>query len=130
MRCCPVQIASVLLFLGTVAAQEAIPKESHSTPNPQSTPLTIELKPDASGNVPQEQIRELLRRVAENDMENDKRLHNYTYVERQETRKLTVGAIRLLGRVMSKNALAAGSALARADGFAARSACIRSHGRS
>jgi len=56
-----------------------------------SAPTAIpgfELKPDASGNVPQEQIRELLRRVADNDMANDKRLRDYTYIERQETNML------------------------------------------
>lgn len=48
----------------------------------------IELKPDASGTVPQEQIRELLRRVAEKDLENEKRVRDYTYVEREEEHRL------------------------------------------
>ena len=53
---------------------------------PVSRPL--ELAPDASGTVPPEQIRELLRRVAEKDLENDKRLRDYTYIERQEEHRL------------------------------------------
>jgi hypothetical protein len=36
----------------------------------------------------QEQIKDLIRRTAENDIQNDKKLRDYTYVERQETRKL------------------------------------------
>ena len=46
------------------------------------------LKPDASGTVPQEQIRELLRRAAEKDLENEKRLRDYTYIQREEEHKL------------------------------------------
>ena len=48
----------------------------------------VELTPDASGTVPQEQIRELLRRVAEKDLENEKRLRDYTYIEREEEHRL------------------------------------------
>jgi hypothetical protein len=36
----------------------------------------------------QEQIRDLIRRSADNDVQNEKKLRDYTYVERQETRKL------------------------------------------
>jgi hypothetical protein len=35
-----------------------------------------------------EQIKDLIRRVAENDMANDKKLRDYTYTEREETKKL------------------------------------------
>lgn len=66
----------------TSSAETSV-KERDKSPERQ-----IELKPDASGNVPQEQIRELLKRTAEKDLENDKRLRNYTYVQRQETRPL------------------------------------------
>ncbi|MGA2965765.1 MAG: hypothetical protein ABSD64_06090 [Terriglobales bacterium] len=48
----------------------------------------IDLKPDATGVVPAEQIRELLRRAEENDMANDKQLRDYTFIERQEERHL------------------------------------------
>jgi hypothetical protein len=34
-----------------------------------------------------DQIKDLIRKVAENDLENDKRLRDYTYIEREETRK-------------------------------------------
>jgi len=48
----------------------------------------IDLKPDTRGAVPPEQIRELLRRAEEKDLENDKQLRDYTYVEREEEHKL------------------------------------------
>ena len=63
------------------------PHARAAQPAPPATP-PIELKPDASGTVPQEQIRELLRRVAEKDLENEKRLRDYTYIEREEEHKL------------------------------------------
>jgi hypothetical protein len=44
----------------------------------------VDLKPDASGAVPPEQIRDLLRRAEEKDIENDKQQRDYTYVERRE----------------------------------------------
>jgi hypothetical protein len=42
-----------------------------------------DLKPDANGKLSQEQMQQLLRVVAEKDMENDKLLRNYTYTERE-----------------------------------------------
>jgi hypothetical protein len=55
----------------------------------------VDLKPDASGAVPPERIRELLRRAEEKDIENDRQQRDYTYVERQEARKLDGhGAVR------------------------------------
>lgn len=47
-----------------------------------------DLTPDAHGKLSQEQMRELFRVVAEKDMENDKRLHDYTYIERDVENKL------------------------------------------
>jgi len=48
-------------------------------------PLTpaLDLTPDANGSLSQAQMRALFRIVAQKDLENDKRLRNYTYVERQ-----------------------------------------------
>jgi len=48
----------------------------------------IKLEPDASGIIPQEQFRELLRYAQDREVENEKRLRDYTYVEREEERKL------------------------------------------
>lgn len=47
--------------------------------------------PPASAAVPaltQEQIQELIRKTADNDMENDKKLRDYTYIQREEQHKL------------------------------------------
>jgi hypothetical protein len=48
----------------------------------------LDLTPDANGKLSQEQMQELLRVVAEKDEENDKRLRDYTYVERDVQNKL------------------------------------------
>src|SRR5580704_5675637 len=42
----------------------------------------------AAAALSQDQIRDLIRRTADNDIQNDKKQRDYTYVERQETRKL------------------------------------------
>jgi hypothetical protein len=67
---------------------EPVPPPAPPAQNAAPAPPPIELHPDDSGNVPQEQIRELLRRAAEKAMENDKRLRDYTYIEREEERHL------------------------------------------
>ncbi len=60
-------------------------KTTTDAPDPSSLP---DLKPDANGNLSQEQMQQLLRVVADKDMENDKRLRDYTYIERDEEHKL------------------------------------------
>jgi hypothetical protein len=69
-----------------IAPRSSEQTATEHTSAPSSPP--IELKPDASGVVPQEQIRELMRRVAEKDIENEKRLRDYTYVQREEQHHL------------------------------------------
>ncbi len=54
----------------------------------QNPPAPLDLKPDATGTVPAEQIRELLRRAEEKDLENDKRQRDYTYMEHEEQHHL------------------------------------------
>jgi hypothetical protein len=49
---------------------------------------SLDLTPDKTGALSQEQMQQLFRVVAEKDMENDKRLRDYTYVERDEEHKL------------------------------------------
>jgi hypothetical protein len=78
------------LLVATVFAQET-PPLAQSSPSAEQVPPSpppVDLKPDVSGTVPQEQIRELLRRVAEKDIENDKRLRDYTYIQREEEHSL------------------------------------------
>ncbi len=72
-----------LVFLFASAFAQNAPSVAISAP-----PTPIDLKPDASGTVPQAQIRDLLHRVAEHDLENEKRLRDYTYVQREEEHKL------------------------------------------
>lgn len=48
----------------------------------------LDLTPDKTGALSQEQMQQLFRVVAEKDMENDKRLRDYTYIERDEDHKL------------------------------------------
>ncbi len=98
MRFRSLYVLSVLCLTPFVMAQEPTPPPtavvapsgeqtaSAHTGAPTSPP--IELTPDASGTVSQEQIRELLRRVAEKDIANDKRLRDYTYIQREEQHRL------------------------------------------
>ena len=49
-----------------------------------STPAALlDLAPDAHGALSQQQMQQLFRVVADKDMENDKRLRDYTYIERE-----------------------------------------------
>jgi hypothetical protein len=47
-----------------------------------------DLTPDKTGALSQEQMQQLFRVVADNDLENDKRLRDYTYIERDEEHRL------------------------------------------
>jgi hypothetical protein len=84
-------LAATLLLLSAFALAQApetgrLPSNTVA-PLPASEP-SIKLEPNASGSVPPEQIRALLMRAEEKDLENDKRLRDYTYIERQEEHKL------------------------------------------
>jgi hypothetical protein len=83
-------IFAVLLSTVCVFGQDS-PSDSKSLAGSRSAvPVSppVDLKPDASGAVPPEQIRELLHRAEEKDIENEKQQRDYTYVERQEEHKL------------------------------------------
>jgi len=47
-----------------------------------------DLRPDASGGLSQQQMQQLFRVVAGKDIENDKKLRDYTYIEREAESKL------------------------------------------
>jgi hypothetical protein len=51
-------------------------------------PSRPDLTPDANGSLSQEQMQQLFRVVADKDIENDKRLRDYTYIERDEEHKI------------------------------------------
>jgi hypothetical protein len=54
----------------------------------QPTTSLLDLTPDAHGKLSQQQMQELFRVVGEKDIENDKRLHDYTYIERDVQNRL------------------------------------------
>jgi hypothetical protein len=86
-----VAVVSVLIFPGSPAwgqdSQEAPPSATNAPPPTDKTPK-IDLTPDAEGKLSQEQMQQLLRVVADKDEENDKRLRDYTYIERDVENKL------------------------------------------
>ena len=67
----------LILTGGLVIAQENTPAKPAESASP-ATPTTLS----------QQQIRDLIRLSADKDLENDKKLRDYTYVERQEERRL------------------------------------------
>jgi hypothetical protein len=66
--------------------EQSVPPVESSAARP--TTSLPDLKPDAHGNLSQEQMQQLFRVVAEKDMENDKKQRDYTYIERDEEHKL------------------------------------------
>ena len=64
------------------------PAAIDATKTPPDASSLLDLKPDANGALSQEQMQRLFRVVADKDMENDKRLRDYTYVERDEEHRL------------------------------------------
>jgi len=83
---------AVALLPGCALAQDST-SASPSTPSIPAAATAVvlrpvELKPDATGAVPPEQIRELLLRAEANDLENVKRQRDYTFIERVEQHHL------------------------------------------
>jgi len=82
----------VLTSLVTVAQQDpSLPTAATAGNNDKraSTPASLlDLKPDAHGALSQDQMQQLFRVVADKDMENDKRLRDYTYIERETENRL------------------------------------------
>jgi hypothetical protein len=74
---------AMVLFVAYAFAQSLTNQAPVATSQP-----PIDLKADASGIVPPDQIRQLLKRAEENDLENDKRQRDYTYAEQVERHKL------------------------------------------
>jgi hypothetical protein len=82
-------LLSTLVCGGVLAFGQAEPTAGHASPASASDAATLpDLTPDAKGSLSQEQMQRLLRVVAEKDLENDKLLRNYTYVEREVQNKL------------------------------------------
>jgi hypothetical protein len=93
MKFCAVGLFFALLILSAWgSAQEASSASDASSstaqPAPNSAPPKLDLTPDAHGKLSQDQMQQLLRVVAEKDLENDKRVRDYTYTERDVEHKL------------------------------------------
>jgi hypothetical protein len=89
-------VICLLACFSAVAQQDQTPApsgdtgvatESKDKPNSGGEPSAHsgrpDLTPDAQGKLSQEQMQNLLRVVADKDMQNDKRLRDYTYIERE-----------------------------------------------
>jgi hypothetical protein len=75
--------------VGVLLAAPVCAQQDQSAPSALASPTSLpDLKPDASGKLSQQQMQQLFRVVADKDIENDKRLRDYTYVERDEERRL------------------------------------------
>jgi hypothetical protein len=82
-------LAPTLVLLMLLAGLPVFGQQDQSIPgSPPRTASLPDLKPDADGKLSLEQMRQLFRVVADKDIENDKRLHDYTYIERDEEHKL------------------------------------------
>jgi hypothetical protein len=78
-----------LALLGVLLAGLPVFGQDQSTPATQSAVASLlDLKPDAQGKLSQQQMQQLLRVVADKDLENDKRLRDYTYIEREVEHRL------------------------------------------
>jgi hypothetical protein len=89
MRSCLCVLLALVVSAFLVLAQEPAGRDVPGTPSTQPpTVPPIKLEPDASGMVSQEQFRELLRFAQDREVENEKRLRDYTYIEREEVDKL------------------------------------------
>ena len=84
----------VFLLAGALAFGQAdTPSTPASSPNaPANDPARTAADKSATPSVPttlsNDQIKELIQKVAEKDIENEKKLHDYTYTEREEEHKL------------------------------------------
>ncbi len=82
----------VLAIVGAVTFGQSETTVPDSTSTPQVSPQRDDSAKTVSPSVPVKltsaEIKELIQRVADKDIENNKKLHNYTYSERQEEHKL------------------------------------------
>lgn len=88
-------LLALLLLASSVLSQDRARKDSAEAPsaaisssNAANLSSLITLEPDASGAVSQEQIRKLLSYAQDREVENEKRLRDYTYIEHEEEQRL------------------------------------------
>jgi hypothetical protein len=86
------RVRSIVLFTFLLALLEpfGLGQVNSSPPAPVGPPVST-AAPSAAlslGTLSGDQIRELIRKVAENDIENDKKQRDYTYTEHEEQQRL------------------------------------------
>jgi hypothetical protein len=92
MSLCRSSFFVFVLSVASVFAQTS--PGAPDTPPASTAPSTkpaepaLESLPANPANLSQEQIRTLIQKVADNDLENDKKQRNYTYIRREEERKV------------------------------------------
>jgi len=77
----------LLAFLPSFCQQQE-PAANVQQPPPEANSPLPDLTPGEGGKLSQEQMRELFRVVADKDIENEKRLRDYTYIDREVENKL------------------------------------------
>lgn len=83
------KVLALILFTVAGVAPVLCQQDSPDVTNHASIPRnSVDLTPDANGKLTQEQMQQLLRIVAEKDVDNDKRVRDYTYTERDVENKL------------------------------------------
>ena len=82
---CFLTVLFLLSSLPVIAQQETPPQPAEQSKSESATSSSIPdlTPPGPDGRLSQEQMQQLLRVVAEKDMENDKRQRDYTYIERE-----------------------------------------------
>jgi len=77
-------LAPIVLLIPLLAGLRVFGQQGDPVPAPSPGAASLlDLKPDAEGKLSQEQMRQLFHVVADKDIENDKRLRDYTYIERE-----------------------------------------------
>src|SRR5215469_16654195 len=82
---CFLTVLFLLSSLPVIPQQETPPQPAEQSKSESATSSSIPdlTPPGPDGRLSQEQMQQLLRVVAEKDMENDKRQRDYTYIERE-----------------------------------------------
>lgn len=86
------KVRYLFFVLGLLACVPAFCQQEKPVTQEQSSAVGAapvpDLTPGAGGKLSQEQMRDLFRVVADKDMENEKRLRDYTYIDREVENKL------------------------------------------
>ena len=80
--------APLLQLVILLASLPVFGQDQSAAKTPPAAASLPDLTPDANGRLSQEQMQQLFRVGADKDIENEKRLRDYTYIERDEERKL------------------------------------------